>query len=55
MEKLNILGVAGSLRKDSYNRSALMTDKVTRDFIRKLLVALVRLATTGREAHGATK
>lgn len=32
-----------------------LNDETTRQLIRKLLVALVQLATTGREAHGATK
>lgn len=32
-----------------------LTDETTRKFIRELLVALVKLATIGRNGHGATK
>jgi len=52
MEKVNILGIVGSLRKASYNRSAL---KAAQELMPEGLAALVRLATIGREAHGATK
>lgn len=52
MEKLNMLGIVGSLRKASYNRSAL---KAAQDLVPDGTATLVQLATTGREADGATK
>jgi NAD(P)H-dependent FMN reductase len=52
MEKVNILGIVGSLRKASYNRSAL---KAAQELVPDGLVALVQLATTGCEAHEAIK
>jgi NAD(P)H-dependent FMN reductase len=52
MKKVSILGVVGSLRRASYNRSAL---KAAQELVPKGLAALVRFATIGREAHGATK
>jgi chromate reductase, NAD(P)H dehydrogenase (quinone) len=38
-----------------FDQNGGLTDEPTRQFIQKLLVALVQLATIGREGHGRTK
>jgi len=59
MDEIQIPGIVGSLRKGSYNRFALkaaqqfdqngrLTDEQTRQFIQKLLSALVQLTKTAQ-------